>query len=66
MLWENEIENELCTPVLGSIPCFCNVNFNKREFLSAISDSGNPFSKRVIAIANKIKGIEKNIVGDIE
>ncbi len=58
MLWENEIEKELGTQVMSSIPCFCDVQFNKHEFLSVLKNSNHPFSKRVIDIANKIKEIE--------
>jgi len=58
MFWENEIEKELGTKIIGSIPCFCDVQFNKHEFLSAVKKSDHPFSKRVIALANNIKQIK--------
>jgi chromosome partitioning protein len=58
MAWENEIEKELGTQVMGSIPCFCDVQFNKHEFLSTITMSDHPFSKSVIAIAKKIADIK--------
>jgi chromosome partitioning protein len=56
--WENEIENELSTQILGSVPCFCDVQFNRHEFLSATRNSDHPFSKSVIVIAHKIKEIK--------
>ena len=56
-LLENEIENEMSTQVLGSIPCFCDVQFNRHEFLYALKNCDHPFSKNVFAIANKIEEI---------
>jgi chromosome partitioning protein len=56
--WEKDIQQELGTQVLGSIPCFCDVQFNKHEFLSIITMADHPFSKYVITVANKINSIE--------
>ena len=53
-LWENEIEDELKTQVIGSIPCYCDVQFNKHEFLSTIKKPNHLFSKRVSTIAERI------------
>ena len=54
ILWENEIEKELGTKVIGSIPCYCDVQFNKYEFLSTINKPNHPFSKKVNTIADNI------------
>jgi MinD-like ATPase involved in chromosome partitioning or flagellar assembly len=52
--FENEIEKDLKTQVIGSIPCYCDVQFNKHEFLSTIKKPNHPFSKRVNNLAKGI------------
>jgi MinD-like ATPase involved in chromosome partitioning or flagellar assembly len=54
IIWTNKIEKKLETPVIGSIPCYCDVQFNKHEFLSTIKIPNHPFSKRVNILAEKI------------
>jgi MinD-like ATPase involved in chromosome partitioning or flagellar assembly len=57
MLWESEIEKELDTHVVCSVPCFCDVQFNKHEYLTVLRNPDHPFSKNVLDIANKIEEI---------
>ena len=64
MFWEIEIEKDIGIQVMGSIPCFCDIQFNKHEFLSAIKQPKHHFSKRLLDIANKIKGIDQRFQGD--
>ena len=42
-----EIEKNLETQVIGAIPCYCDVQFNRHEFLSTINNPKHPFSKKV-------------------
>ena len=55
--WESELEGNLRTQVVGTIPCFCDIQFNKHEFLYAINHPEHPFSKKVDKLAERIKGL---------
>jgi cellulose biosynthesis protein BcsQ len=55
--YEKKLEEEIGTRVLGSVPCFCDIQFNRHEFLFAIKKPGHPFSKKLVALAEKIKSI---------
>ena len=50
-----ELEKETRTRVVGSIPCFCDVNFNRHEFLTAIKQPEHPFSKKLFSLAKEIE-----------
>jgi MinD-like ATPase involved in chromosome partitioning or flagellar assembly len=52
--WNIEIGKTLDTPVIGSIPCYCDVQFNRHEFLSALKKPNHPFSKKVNLLAQQI------------
>ncbi len=60
MLWETEIKEDMGTEVIGSIPCFCDIQFSRHEFLYAIKQPKHQFSRRLLEIANKIKGIAQD------
>ena len=55
--WEKEVESEVGTKVIGSVPCFCDVQFNRHEFLTVINQPEHVFSKKVVRIAEKIRGL---------
>ena len=57
MLWETEVKKDTGAEVIGSIPCFCDIQFSRHEFLYAIKQPKHQFSRRLLEIANKIKGI---------
>jgi chromosome partitioning protein len=50
-----ELEKSIGTKVVGSIPCFCDIQFSRHEFLFAIKQPDHLFSKRLITLAEKIK-----------
>ncbi len=54
----SEIQEGIGPQVIGAIPCFCEIQFSKHEFLYSIKQPTHPFSKRVLDIANKIKEID--------
>jgi hypothetical protein len=54
ILWIKEIEKKLETPTIESIPCYCDVQFNRHEFLSTINNPDHPFSKKANILAEKI------------
>jgi MinD-like ATPase involved in chromosome partitioning or flagellar assembly len=57
ILWIKEIEKKLETSAIESIPCYCDVQFNRHEFLSTINKLDHPFSKKVNSLAEKIMEI---------
>jgi MinD-like ATPase involved in chromosome partitioning or flagellar assembly len=59
--WEVELEQEIGTPVIGSIPCFCDIQFSRHEFLFAIKEPTHPFSKNLQDLAIKIQEATKDI-----
>jgi chromosome partitioning protein len=52
-----ELEKDTGSRVIASIPCFCDVNFNRHEFLSAINQPEHLFSKKLIVLAEAIKNL---------
>jgi chromosome partitioning protein len=59
-IWESEIKKDLGTEVIGSIPCFCDIQFSRHEFLYAINQPKHQFSRRLLEIADKIKRIDQD------
>jgi chromosome partitioning protein len=55
----SELEESIGPQVIGAIPCFCEIQFSKHEFLYAINKPEHPFSQKVLKIANKIKEIDQ-------
>jgi MinD-like ATPase involved in chromosome partitioning or flagellar assembly len=55
--WIAELEKDLETRVVGSIPCFCDVQFSRHEFLSAVKQPDHPFSKKLIDVAEAINNL---------
>jgi len=53
-----EIEERIGVEVIGAIPCFCEVQFNRHEFLSTIKIPKHAFSKKIFDIADKINKME--------
>jgi len=55
---QTEIEGYLDLPVFLSIPCFCDIQFNRDEFLWALNKPDHPFSTKlqeIPSLLNKIK-----------
>ena len=52
-----ELEKATGSRVVGSIPCFCDVNFNKHEFLTAIKQPEHLFAQKLLALAKEIDKI---------
>ena len=48
---EDEFSNTVGMKVISTIPCYCDIQFSKREFLTAIHIL-HPFSERVASLAN--------------
>jgi MinD-like ATPase involved in chromosome partitioning or flagellar assembly len=52
--WAEELQKDIGTQVVGSVPCFCDIQFSKHEFLFAVNHPEHPFSKRVVDLADRI------------
>jgi len=55
--FEMELEKAIGTRIIGSIPCFCDIQFSKHEFLFAIKKPEHPFSKKLVALAENIRNL---------
>ncbi len=53
--WISELERVVGAQVVSSIPCFCDIQFSRHEFLFAIKQPEHPFSKKIAALVEKIK-----------
>jgi MinD-like ATPase involved in chromosome partitioning or flagellar assembly len=55
--FEAILEKDIGARVIGSMPCFCDIQFSKHEFLFAIKKPDHPFSKKLVALAEIIKDL---------
>ena len=49
-----DLEQIVDAQIIGSIPCYCDIQFNRHEFLYSINQPDHPFSKRLASISEKI------------
>jgi chromosome partitioning protein len=54
---EEEVKMSVGLPVIASIPCFCDIQFNPHEFLFALKNPSHPFSRILELIAERIDRI---------
>lgn len=54
LAWDEELQKDIGTQVVGSVPCFCDINFSRHEFLFAVKHPEHPFSKKVAELARRI------------
>ena len=57
--WIKQLERVIGAQVVGSVPCFCDIQFSRHEFLFAIKKPEHPFSKKIVALAEEIKSLNK-------
>lgn len=53
--WIAGIERAVGAQVVGSIPCFCDIQFSRHEFLFSIKQPNHLFSTRLTALADNVK-----------
>jgi len=53
--WIEELERVVGAKVVGSIPCFCDIQFSRHEFLFSINQPNHPFSTKISSIAENLK-----------
>lgn len=51
---EDEVKMTVGLPVLASIPCYCDIQFNPHEYLFALKNPSHPFSRTIKLISDKI------------
>jgi chromosome partitioning protein len=55
--WIAELERVVGAQAIGSVPCYCDIQFSRHEFLFAVKQPEHAFAKRVVALAEKIKSL---------
>jgi chromosome partitioning protein len=53
--WKTELEKHIGAQVIASIPCYCDIQFSRHEFLFAVNQPDHPFSKKLTELAERIK-----------
>jgi len=56
-VWVSELERVMGADVIGCVPCFCDVQFSRHEFLFSVNRAEHPFSSSVTALATKIQSL---------
>jgi MinD-like ATPase involved in chromosome partitioning or flagellar assembly len=57
--WIEELERVIGAKVVGSIPCFCDIQFSRHEFLFSINQPNHPFSKKIATLAENLRLLTK-------
>jgi len=55
--WQTDLEKDIGAQIIGSVPCFCDIQFSRHEFLSAVKQPDHLFSKRLVSLAERIRGL---------
>ena len=50
-----ELENDMNTKVVGTVPCYCDIQFNRHEFLFSIKKPSHPFANDVEKLSKSIQ-----------
>lgn len=51
---ENMLSKETKMDVISAIPCYCDIQFSRKEFLTALRYPAHPFTKQLEALVNAI------------
>jgi chromosome partitioning protein len=55
--WISELERVVGAQVVGSIPCYCDIQFSRHEYLFSIRNPDHPFAKKIASLVEKIKSL---------
>jgi chromosome partitioning protein len=55
--WRSELERVVGAEVVGSIPCYCDIQFSRHEYLFSVNRPEHPFSIKLSALAETIKSL---------
>jgi hypothetical protein len=56
----NTLANETGMKVISAIPCYCDIQFAKKEFLTALRYPGHPFAKQIQEFTKTIQTMKPN------
>ena len=51
----NTLSKELKMDVISSIPCYCDIQFNKREYLTVLEYPHHPFAEKINGLIENLK-----------
>lgn len=51
----NMLSKELKMDVISSIPCYCDIQFNKREYLTVLEYPRHPFAEKINSLIENLK-----------
>ncbi len=57
LTWSSELQKDIGTQIVGSVPCCCDIQFSKHEFLYAIKHPEHTFSRKVFELSERIRGL---------
>ncbi len=57
-----DLERVVGAQVVGTVPCFCDIQFSRHEFLFAVKRPEHLFSKRMAILAESIKSITEKVL----
>jgi len=57
--WIEELERVVGAKVVGSIPCFCDIQFSRHEFLFSINQPSHPFATKISSLAEKLRQLSE-------
>lgn len=52
--YEDTLSDEMGIKVISTIPCYCDIQFSRKEFLTSINQSFHPFSKEISDMAKAL------------
>jgi chromosome partitioning protein len=51
----NMLSKEIKMDVISSIPCYCDIQFKKREYLTVLEYSSHPFAEKINGLIDNLK-----------
>jgi nitrogenase subunit NifH len=51
----NMLSKEIKMDVISSIPCYCDIQFNKREYLTVLEYPHHPFAHKINSLIENLK-----------
>jgi chromosome partitioning protein len=51
----NMLSKEIKMDVISSIPCYCDIQFNKREYLTVLEYPNHPFAEKINSLIENLK-----------
>jgi hypothetical protein len=52
--FEDVVSRETRMDILSSIPCYCDIQFSRKEFLTALTYPDHPFTKQIEALIREM------------